>query len=131
MLGSVTTTKPGTTTTTGSGSGTGTGSATGLAPLPPPRPNVLRGLAEARVGEVRTSDSERMRASVGASLRDGLRVGANAGAFEATDAVVYPRNEAEVLAALKWGSDQRVCVVPYGGGTAVSGGLEPSEDDGE
>mmetsp|Transcript_61377 Transcript_61377/g.168508 ORF Transcript_61377/g.168508 Transcript_61377/m.168508 type:complete len:703 (-) Transcript_61377:41-2149(-) len=117
------------TTTSNPGATSGSSSGTSLAPLPPPRPNVLKGLAEAGVGEVRTSDRERMRASVGASLRDGLRVGANAGSFEATDAVVYPRSEAEVLAALKWGSDARVCVVPYGGGTAVSGGLEPSEDD--
>jgi alkyldihydroxyacetonephosphate synthase len=97
-----------------------------LPQLPTPRPFVTL-LRAADVGEVSTADDVRLRASVGASLRDTVRAGISAGHLEATDAVIFPCSEAQVLAALRFASDHRVAVVPYGGGTCVSGGLEPSE----
>ena len=42
----------------------------------------------------------------------------------APDLVAQPRTEEEVAAALAWGSNNNVAVVPYGGGTSVVGGVE-------
>ena len=72
---------------------------------------------------------DRLRASVGASTRDTLRAGSSAGPLEACDCVLYPRTEEEVVAALRFAEAHRVAIVPYGGGTAVNGGLEPSAED--
>lgn len=110
------------------------GGAVGVARLPqlphlPPPKAFVEALRAAAVGEVSTTDSERLRASVGASLRDTVRAGASAGPLQAADAVVYPSSEAEVLAALRFASEHKVAVVPYGGGTCVSGGLEPSASE--
>src|SRR5262249_22173457 len=40
------------------------------------------------------------------------------------DLVAFPRSEAEVVALLDWASAQRVCAIPYGGGSSVVGGVE-------
>lgn len=42
---------------------------------------------------------------------------------DAPDAVVRPDGHGEVLAVLAWASEHRVAVVPFGGGTCVTGGL--------
>ncbi|RAV34062.1 FAD-binding oxidoreductase [Corynebacterium heidelbergense] len=47
----------------------------------------------------------------------------------APDAVVAPGSEEEVLAVLRWCSQQSVAVVPFGGGTSVVGGLSPLAGD--
>lgn len=98
------------------------------AKLPPPLPFVHT-LKLAGAGVVSTSAEDRLRASVGASTRDTLRAGVGAGTLLACDCVVYPQNEAEVTAALRFASTHHLAIVPYGGGTAVSGGLEPSAED--
>jgi alkyldihydroxyacetonephosphate synthase len=41
------------------------------------------------------------------------------------DAVVRPRDEAEVERVLDWACSDDVAVIPYGGGTSVVGGVEP------
>jgi D-lactate dehydrogenase (cytochrome) len=43
----------------------------------------------------------------------------------APDAVVFPASRAEVEAILRWASEERVPVVPYGSGTSVEGGVIP------
>ncbi len=42
----------------------------------------------------------------------------------APDWVAYPRTEDDIVATLKWASNNRVTVVPYGGGTSVVRGVE-------
>ena len=44
----------------------------------------------------------------------------------APDAVVYPTNKEQIQQILKLCVEQRVAIVPYGGGTSVVGGLDPS-----
>ena len=46
----------------------------------------------------------------------------------APDAVLRPRDEAGVEAALEWAAAEGVAVVPYGGGTSVVGGVTPAVD---
>src|SRR5204863_531331 len=41
------------------------------------------------------------------------------------DAVLFPRDEREVEAALEWAAGANVAVIPVGGGTSVVGGIEP------
>ncbi|MEO6866797.1 MAG: FAD-binding oxidoreductase, partial [Gaiellales bacterium] len=43
----------------------------------------------------------------------------------ACDAVVRPRSEAELERALDWCGEQDIAIVPVGGGTTVTGGIEP------
>lgn len=45
------------------------------------------------------------------------------------DLVVRPRDEREVSAVLDWCEQQRIAVIPYGGGSSVVGGVEPRYDD--
>src|SRR4029077_18773712 len=43
----------------------------------------------------------------------------------APDVVVYPRNEAEVAAAVDWAGSAQAALIPFGGGSSVVGGVEP------
>ena len=72
-----------------------------------------------------TTDREtRIRHTYGKSYPDLVR--GFAGSFEsAPDAVARPRTEAELQTLLEWASDNRVAIVPFGGGTSVVGGVEP------
>ncbi|MGH6725718.1 MAG: FAD-binding oxidoreductase, partial [Pseudolabrys sp.] len=45
------------------------------------------------------------------------------------DVVAYPRNEQDVVALLDWAGGSRIAVTPYGGGSSVVGGVEPTADD--
>ncbi len=47
---------------------------------------------------------------------------------DAPDAVVRPRSADEVAAVLAWAVEHRVAVVPFGGGTCVTGGLAARRD---
>ena len=44
----------------------------------------------------------------------------------APDLVMWPRNERDVVAVLDWASDANVAVIPFGGGSSVVGGVEPT-----
>ena len=46
----------------------------------------------------------------------------------APDVVVYPRNEAEVAAAVDWAGSAQAALIPFGGGSSVVGGVEPRLD---
>ncbi len=94
--------------------------------VPPPS-----GLDDARVAalrerfgaeHVRTDDEARRVRTRGKSTPDLLR--ARAGDLgDAPDVVVRPADHQEVQALLEWAVAEHVAVVPFGGGTCVTGGL--------
>jgi alkyldihydroxyacetonephosphate synthase len=71
----------------------------------------------------RTDQRERVLHSVGKGYKDLVRL-RRLELDAATDVVVYPRSEAEVVAILACCREARIAVVPFGGGTSVVGGLE-------
>lgn len=82
----------------------------------------LRDLLGGGDDAVRTDDETRRRRTRGKSTPDLLR--ARAGDLsDAPDAVVRPRTHDEVAAVLGWAVARHVAVVPFGGGTSVTGGL--------
>ncbi|WP_246855644.1 FAD-binding oxidoreductase [Nocardioides xinjiangensis] len=76
---------------------------------------------------VLVDDVTRARRTRGKSTPDLLR--ARAGDLsDAPDAVVRPDGHDEVEAVLRWAHEHRVAVVPFGGGTCVTGGLAARRD---
>ncbi|MBC2931998.1 FAD-binding oxidoreductase [Nocardioides sp. zg-1228] len=76
---------------------------------------------------VLVDDATRTVRTRGKSTPDLLR--ARAGDLaDAPDAVVRPDGHAEVEAVLRWADEHRVAVVPFGGGTCVTGGLAARRD---
>ena len=67
---------------------------------------------------------ERAAHSYGRSFRDIVRAFRRdfANPF---DLVAFPRDEAELIRILEWCDGQRIAVSPYGGGSSVTGGVEP------
>lgn len=45
------------------------------------------------------------------------------------DAVVFPEDEGQIAALLSWASERDVLLVPYGGGSSLTGGVEPPRGD--
>jgi len=45
------------------------------------------------------------------------------------DVVAYPRNEQDIIALLDWAGACGIAVNPYGGGSSVVGGVEPTADE--
>jgi len=76
-----------------------------------------------------THDPEaRLRASVGQSLEDWLRL--RFGRLPAiVDGVAYPETEADVRDALAWAMKAGAVVVPVGGATSVVGHLTPGSGE--
>ncbi len=75
-----------------------------------------------------SSTHERACHSYGRSFRDIVR------AFRREfpnpfDLVAYPRDESEVVYLLDWCDTNRVAASPYGGGSSVTGGVEPPSSD--
>jgi alkyldihydroxyacetonephosphate synthase len=88
--------------------------------LPPARGEVPPELAAFCVAD----REARIRHAYGKSYRDQVR--AFAGDFRsAPDLVAIPRSEDDVARVLEWASRENVAVVPFGGGTSVTGGVEP------
>jgi alkyldihydroxyacetonephosphate synthase len=91
----------------------------GAVSLPAPRVRVPGTLA----GVCAQEHGVRVRHAHGRSYLDvvrGLR-----GRFEhPPDAVARPRDETELALVLEWCADERLAVVPYGGGTSVVGGVD-------
>jgi alkyldihydroxyacetonephosphate synthase len=98
--------------------------------LPPSGlPEGLLGELRAAVGEaaVLTDDAARRLRTRGKSTPDLLR--ARAGDLtDAPDAVVRPASHEDVAAVLAWAVEHHVAVVPFGGGTCVTGGLAARRD---
>jgi alkyldihydroxyacetonephosphate synthase len=99
--------------------------------LPPSR--IAADVAEqlSAVVGVRNASADResrLRHTRGKSTPDLLRLRAGE-ADGAPDLVLSPHTHEQVLQLLKLCSEHRVAVVPFGGGTSVVGGLEPSAED--
>jgi alkyldihydroxyacetonephosphate synthase len=71
----------------------------------------------------RTDQRERAWHSAGKSYKDLVRL-RQLTLERATDAVVYPRTEAEVAGVLACCRELQAAVVPFGGGTSVVGGID-------
>ena len=85
--------------------------------LPPAQPLAPPGLFEA-------DGPARLAHCAGRSTPDLLRLRWDR-VKTAPDAVAYPRSIDEVKALLRWAADEKVAVVPFGGGTSVVGGVAP------
>lgn len=71
---------------------------------------------------------DRARHSLGRSYRDVIR-GIRGQLDHVVDVVLRPASESDVNAVLDWCADERVAVIPFGGGTSVVGGVEPIVGD--
>jgi len=112
----------------GVGAPAGTVTDVGAVRLAPARlPPGARDRLATAVGEdnVRDDAEARVRHTRGKSTPDLMRIRAGE-ADDAPDAVLTPGAHDEVLEVLRVCSDERIAVVPYGGGTSVVGGLAPS-----
>lgn len=72
----------------------------------------------------RTDDRDRLLHAGGKSTIDLLRR-KDTGAQDAPDAILLPGDDDAVAAVLRYCSEHRIAVVPFGGGTSVVGGLDP------
>ena len=71
-----------------------------------------------------TGDASRLLHAGGKSTLDLLRR-KDSGVQDAPDAVLLPGDENEIADVLRYCSDRRIAVVPFGGGTSVVGGVDP------
>jgi alkyldihydroxyacetonephosphate synthase len=87
--------------------------------------DTARARLRAAVGEANVAEDRRERAShaAGKSYEDLVRLRAG-DASTAPDAVVWPGSPDELPAVLAACSEERVAVVPFGGGTSVVGGVD-------
>jgi alkyldihydroxyacetonephosphate synthase len=92
--------------------------------IPPSRLEPVDRDALARIAPVHGSDDARRAYSLGKSWPD-LIAARSDSLDRACDAVVRPRSESELEHVLEWCVEQDVAVVPVGGGTSVTGGIEP------
>ncbi|MCU1691392.1 MAG: linked oxidase domain protein [Frankiales bacterium] len=69
--------------------------------------------------------ADRLRHGIGRSYRDVVR-GVRGQVPCPADLVLRPRDEADVEAVLDWAGNSGVPLVPFGGGTSVVGGVEPT-----
>ncbi|MFQ5479162.1 MAG: FAD-binding oxidoreductase [Candidatus Binatia bacterium] len=76
-----------------------------------------------------SSPFDRAGHSYGKSFRDIVR-GLSRDFQNPPDLVAFPRHEKDLVDLLDWCSATRAAVVPYGGGSSVTGGVEPPRDDG-
>ncbi|MFG2196463.1 FAD-binding oxidoreductase [Streptomyces sp. NPDC048639] len=85
--------------------------------------------APASLSGIVTADPyERVSHAYGKSYRDVVR--AFHGEFpHPPDLVALPRDEKETAAVLEWCAEANAAVIPYGGGTSVTGGVEPLVGD--
>lgn len=110
----------------------GTRDTPAVADVQVPAPGLgddVLGALRATVGDdaVLTGDDVRRLRTRGKSTPDLLR--ARSGDLaDAPDAVVRPGSHADVEAVLAWAVEHRVAVVPFGGGTCVTGGLAARRD---
>jgi alkyldihydroxyacetonephosphate synthase len=86
--------------------------------LPAPR------LEAPGVCRAETDAYHRVRFGLGCSYADVVH-GFRGQVAHPPDAVLFPRDEAELEAALEWADGANAAVIPVGGGTSVVGGIEP------
>lgn len=93
-------------------------------------PGAVREQLAQALGEdaIRDDDEHRVLHSFGRSLPDLFRV--RTGAFERlVDAVVYPGSEEDVAAVLRIVLEHDLVLIPYGGGTCISGSVTPDAEE--
>ncbi|MCV7281388.1 FAD-binding oxidoreductase [Mycolicibacterium flavescens] len=73
-------------------------------------------------------DQSRLLRAGGKSTLDLLRR-KDSGEQDAPDAILLPAGDDEIGAILRYCSEHRIAVVPFGGGTSVVGGLDPLRGD--
>ena len=95
----------------------------------PHLPDDLRAELEAAVGHVSTDPLDRVVHARGKCLRDLVRH-RSGDVGRVPDAVVRPGSEADVEALMRAALKLDCVLIPFGGGTNISGSLEPPEDDG-
>ena len=76
----------------------------------------------------RVDDLDRLLRAGGKSTPDLLRR-KDTGVQDAPDAVLLPGTDEEIAAILAVCAEQRIAVVPFGGGTSVVGGLDPERGE--
>lgn len=76
----------------------------------------------------RTTDRDRLLHAGGKSTLDLLRRNAK-GVQDAPDAVLLPADDDAVSEVLRYCSEHRIAVIPFGGGTNVVGGLDPGRGE--
>src|SRR5271166_6275517 len=74
---------------------------------------------------VRTANRDRLLRAGGKSTPDLLRR-KDTGVQDAPDAVLLPGNDDELAAILRHCSEHGIAIIPFGGGTNVVGGLDPT-----
>lgn len=79
-------------------------------------------------GLFRHDPFERASHTYGKAFRDVVR-GLQGDFRVAPDLVAYPDSEAELLSIMDWAADAGAAVIPYGGGSTVTAGVEPRLDD--
>ena len=79
---------------------------------------------------VSTEHEARLTHALGKSYRDLVRLRLGQ-VTNPPDAVVWPQEEAQVVSILQWAAEQRIAVVPFGGGSSVTGGVEALERPGQ
>jgi alkyldihydroxyacetonephosphate synthase len=99
-------------------------------PPGPPQLDAPRLDAPAALAPLFTSDPhERALHALGKGYPDLVR--AFRGEFpHAPELVALPADEADVVRVLDWAAEERVAIVPFGGGSSVVGGVEPDVGDG-
>ena len=76
-------------------------------------------------GAVRLDAQARIEHAYGKSYRDLIRIRAGH-VPDPPDAVVYPADQGQVVALLAWAADREIAVIPFGGGSSITGGVEPT-----
>lgn len=108
--------------------------AHGFEVTPPPRPEeiVLRkpriSIPSKMSAFCNHDHYERLVHSYGKSLADSARI-FNRDYPNPPDVVAAPRNEREISELLEWASGHSIAVTPYGGGSSVVGGIEPTTNE--
>ncbi|HZH77464.1 MAG TPA: FAD-binding oxidoreductase [Archangium sp.] len=92
-----------------------------------PRPRVVP--PESLAALFSTDDDDRAAHTYGKGYGDLVR-GFHGDFSSAPDLVAHPRTEDEVRAVMDWCGDQRVALIPFGGGTSVVRGVEAAIGDG-
>jgi alkyldihydroxyacetonephosphate synthase len=83
---------------------------------------------ESLAGFCSLSPRDRAEHTLGKSFHDLVR-GLRRDYSNAPDFVAFPGSEEELLAVLDWATSAGVAAIPYGGGSSVSGGIEPEVGD--
>lgn len=89
--------------------------------LPPELMDQLRTFI--KEDQISTSKLSRISHTYGKSYHDLIRIRRKIFP-QAPDALVFPQSEEEILKILQWAAENRIAVVPWGGGTSVVGGVE-------